>query len=153
MNRDLTSTNTDVDPSTTRDLTHESPLVETVFNSQTQIVNVTSFAADKAKQLMSDRNMKDAALRIFVTQGGCAGYEYGMSLAETIESSDKVIEQNGLKIVVDNEVVPLINGMQIDYVDDIMKSGFTINNPNATASCKCGTSFQTANNSGSPSSC
>jgi iron-sulfur cluster assembly protein len=150
MNRDLTAASTQNDSDVNRDLTVGSPLVNI---SNNKIVNITSFAAGKAKQLMQDRNLNDAALRIFVTPGGCAGYEYGMSIAETVEVSDKLIESEGLKIVVDNAAVPLINGMEIDYVDDIMKSGFTINNPNATASCKCGTSFQTAGDSGSPSSC
>ena len=148
MNRDLTasSNNTGSDH---RELTMTSPLV----NATKEIVNISPFAAEKAKELMKDRNLENAALRIFVTPGGCAGYEYGMAIAETVEVSDKLIENDGLKIVVDNAAVPLINGMEIDYVDDIMKSGFTINNPNATASCKCGTSFQTADGSGQARSC
>ena len=148
MNRDLTASSNNTS-SESRDLTMSSTLV----NTTKEIVNITTFAAEKAKALMKDRDLEDAALRVFVTPGGCAGYEYGMAIAETVEVSDKLIENNGLKIVIDNAAVPLVNGMEIDYVDDIMKSGFTINNPNATASCKCGTSFKTANDSGQARSC
>ena len=92
MNRDLTaSPNTGAD---NRDLTMSSPLV----NTTKEIVNITPFASEKAKELMKARDLEDAALRVFVTPGGCAGYEYGMAIAETVEVSDKLIESNGLKI-------------------------------------------------------
>ena len=94
MNRDLTASSNDTS-SGSRDLTMSSPLV----NTTKEIVNITTFASEKAKALMKDRDLEDAALRIFVTPGGCAGYEYGMAIAETVEVSDKLIENNGLKIV------------------------------------------------------
>ena len=118
MNRDLTASSNDTS-SESRDLTMSSPLV----NTTKEIVNITTFAAEKAKALMKDRDLEDAALRVFVTPGGCAGYEYGMAIAETVEVSDKLIENNGLKIVIDNAAVPLVNKLLIRNVSSV---------PNAT---------------------
>ena len=78
---------------------------------------------------------------------------YGMALAAEAEADDTQIESEGVRIVVDPDSARLLNGAEIDYVEDLMKSGFTIYNPNATASCACGSSFQAADGSGSPRAC
>jgi len=88
------------------------------------------------------------ALRVFVAGGGCSGYQYGMAIAQEIDEDDFVFEQDGVKVLVDPESAPLLKGAEIDYVEDIMKSGFTIFNPNAVKSCACGSSFDTADSSG-----
>jgi iron-sulfur cluster assembly protein len=112
------------------------------------IVNITDKAADKARNLLQERGVETGALRVFVAGGGCSGYQYGMSLAQEAEEDDLVIEQAGVRLLVDPESAPLLQGAEIDYVDDIMKSGFTIFNPNAVRSCACGSSFDTADSSG-----
>ncbi len=117
------------------------------------LVNITEKAAEKAKALLLAREIPDGALRVFVAGGGCSGYQYGMALARSAEDDDIVLEQQGVRILVDPESANYLAGAEIDYVDDIMKSGFSIFNPNAVKSCACGSSFQTADNSGTPRSC
>ena len=119
----------------------------------TSIVSITDKAAEKAKALLKDRGVEDAALRVFVVGGGCSGYQYGMAIAQAREEDDIVIEQAGVTVLVDPESAPLMQGAEIDYVDDLMKSGFTIFNPNAVKSCACGSSFQTADGGGQAKSC
>jgi len=117
------------------------------------LVNITEKAAEKAKALLGARELPEGALRVFVAGGGCSGYQYGMALARSSEDDDVIIEQLGVRIVVDPESAQYLQGAEIDYVDDIMKSGFSIFNPNATKSCACGSSFQTGDSSGTPRAC
>jgi iron-sulfur cluster assembly protein len=117
------------------------------------LVTVTDKAAEKAKQLLIERNVAEGALRVFVVGGGCSGYQYGMAIARQVEEGDLTMEINGVTIVVDEESAPLLEGAEVDYVEDIMKSGFTIFNPNAVKSCACGSSFQTADGSGQAKAC
>jgi iron-sulfur cluster assembly protein len=117
------------------------------------VVTITDKAADKAKALLADRGVEDGALRVFVVGGGCSGYQYGMAIAHGREEDDIVIEHGGVTVLVDPESAPLMRGAEIDYVDDIMKSGFTIFNPNAVKGCACGSSFQTADGGGQAKSC
>ncbi|MBI2724245.1 MAG: iron-sulfur cluster assembly accessory protein [Chloroflexi bacterium] len=117
------------------------------------IVSITEKAAEKAAALLKDRGVEDGALRVFVVGGGCSGYQYGMAIAQGREEGDIVLEQSGVTVLVDPESAPLMRGAEIDYVDDIMKSGFTIFNPNAVKGCACGSSFQTADGGGQAKSC
>jgi iron-sulfur cluster assembly protein len=119
----------------------------------TPLVTISEKAADKAKSLLESRELPDGALRVFVAGGGCSGYQYGMALARSVEDDDLVLDQMGVKIVIDPESAQYLDGAEIDYVDDIMKSGFSIFNPNATKSCACGSSFQTSDGSGQPRAC
>jgi iron-sulfur cluster assembly protein len=116
-------------------------------------VTITDKAAEKAIALLKDRGQEDAALRVFVVGGGCSGYQYGMAIAQEREEDDIVIESAGVTVLVDPESLPLMQGAEIDYVDDLMKSGFTIFNPNAVKGCACGSSFQTAEGGGQAKSC
>ena len=117
------------------------------------IVTITDKAAEKAIAILKDKGAETAALRVFVVGGGCSGYQYGMAIAQGKEEDDVVIERSGVTILVDQESLPLMQGAEIDYVDDLMKSGFTIFNPNATKGCACGSSFQTADGGGQAKSC
>lgn len=117
------------------------------------IVTVTDKAAEKAKGILTERGVENGALRVFVVSGGCSGYQYGMAIARSREDDDIAIEASGITLLVDAESAPLLEGAEVDYVDDLMKSGFTIFNPNATHSCACGSSFQTADGSGQAKSC
>ena len=116
-------------------------------------VTITDKAAEKAIALLKDRGQENAALRVFVVGGGCSGYQYGMAIAQEREEDDIVIERSGVTVLVDPESLPLMQGAEIDYVDDLMKSGFTIFNPNAVKGCACGSSFQTADGGGQAKSC
>ena len=117
------------------------------------MITVTDKAAEKAKSILADKGVEGGALRVFVVGGGCSGYQYGMAIARNREDDDIAIDVGGLTILVDSESAPLIDGAEVDYVEDIMKSGFTIFNPNATHSCACGSSFQTADGSGQAKAC
>jgi iron-sulfur cluster assembly protein len=85
-----------------------------------------------------------AALRVWVAGGGCSGLSYGMALDEDApEDGDEIIEAEGIKVYVDGLSLQYMNGAIVDYIDDVMGGGFKIENPNATSSCGCGSSFKT----------
>lgn len=118
------------------------------------LVTITERAATKAKDILASKGQDQSMLRVFVVGGGCSGYQYGMSIAPSLEEEDEVIEaEDGVRIVIDRESKPMIAGAEIDYVEDLMKSGFTIYNPNAVSSCACGSSFQAAGGGGTPRPC
>jgi len=117
------------------------------------MLSMTDKAAVKAKELFEQKGVTEGGLRVFVVGGGCSGYQYGMALAREFDDEDLVIEHSGVRLVVDPDSAPLLEGAEIDYVDDLMKAGFTIYNPNAVKSCACGTSFQTAEGGGQAKAC
>jgi iron-sulfur cluster assembly protein len=121
--------------------------------TENAIVNVTDKAASKARTILAERGIENGALRVFVVGGGCSGYQYGMAIARNREDGDIAIDVNGVTILIDEESAPLLEGAEVDYVEDLMKSGFTIFNPNAVKSCACGSSFQTADGSGQAKAC
>lgn len=118
------------------------------------MLTLTEKAAAKAKELFAEKGLSEqGGLRVFVVGGGCSGYQYGMALAKEFEQDDLVIEHSGVKLVVDPDSAPLLEGAEIDYVDDLMRAGFTIYNPNAVRSCACGQSFDTAQGGGQARPC
>lgn len=121
--------------------------------SGTTLVTITDAAVEKAKALLEARDLPEGALRVFVAGGGCSGYQYGMALARSTEEDDIVLDESGVRIVIDPESAQYLDGAEIDYVDEVMKSGFSIYNPNAMKSCACGSSFQTADGSGQARAC
>ena len=128
----------------------------TTFQPLNGLVTITDRAAEKARDLLVEKSMPEGALRVFVVGGGCSGYQYGMALAQKPEPDDTTIEAaEGVRILVDGESAVLLSGAEVDYVDDLMKSGFTIYNPSATASCACGSSFQAPSSQpqGTPRAC
>ena len=114
----------------------------------TGLLEVTDLAAAKAKALLTEKGFADGALRVFVVGGGCSGYQYGMALATAAEEGDQIIEHGDVRFFVDQESAPLLMGSRVDYIDDVMKQGFSITNPNAVKSCACGSSFDTADSAG-----
>ena len=113
------------------------------FEPLAGLVTITDRAVEKARALLIEKELPEGALRVFVVGGGCSGYQYGMALAKGPEADDTEIQAaEGVRILVDPESAGLLRGAEVDYVDDLMKSGFTIYNPTATASCACGSSFQ-----------
>jgi iron-sulfur cluster assembly accessory protein len=83
----------------------------------------------------------DVALRVSVSGGGCSGFQYGFDLDSTRAADDLVVERDGAVVLIDAVSLPFMGGAEIDFVDDLMGQSFQIHNPNATASCGCGTSF------------
>ncbi len=120
-------------------------------SSAVALVAITPRAAARAKEMLTQKGMPDGSLRVFIAGGGCSGYQYGMALAREADAEDTVIETEGVRIVIDADSARLIGGAEVDYVEDLMKSGFTIYNPNATSSCACGSSFQA--DGGTPRAC
>lgn len=116
------------------------------------VLSITPTAAEKVRELLEQENDPTLALRIFVAGGGCSGLQYGMTLDEE-QDGDTLIEQSGIKVLVDEMSLGYINGSQVDYVDSLMGAGFTVNNPNAVSSCGCGHSFKTAEGGGDARSC
>ncbi len=104
-------------------------------------VQLTQAAAERVLALIAAEGKPDLMLRLAVSGGGCSGFSYGFSLDDAVTSDDKVYEFFGAKLVIDDVSLGLLNGSEIDYVDDLRAASFRINNPNATSTCGCGTSF------------
>ena len=115
-------------------------------------VILTEAAAYEVKDMLESNDMADGYLKIKVNGGGCTGLTYGMSAEEAPGENDEVLEYFGLKVLVDKYDAPVLNGTTIDFKQSLM-SGFQIDNPNAIASCGCGSSFKTAKVSGNPEQC
>ena len=108
----------------------------------TPIVTMTALASTKLKEIVAKQGRADLALRVYVTPGGCSGFSYGMTFAEGAEEGDVVVEQEGVRVVVDPMSAMYLKGSEIDFVDALMGGGFALRNPNATSTCGCGHSFQ-----------
>ena len=110
---------------------------------ETTNMTVTEAAARKAGELLGNAQKETAAIRVYVKSGGCSGYSYGMAIDDRELEGDSIFEDRGVRIVVDKMSLPLLQGSQIDYVENMMGGGFSVNNPNATSACGCGSSFRT----------
>ena len=110
---------------------------------ETDDITITSSAAEAINEMLKKRDLKDHALRVYISGGGCSGQQYGMALEGDPQASDFTFEQHGVKVVVDDVSMGYLTGSVVDYVDDVMGSGFKINNPQATSTCGCGHSFRT----------
>ncbi len=119
---------------------------------QTDFISLTPAAAQAVQSLLEKRNLSGYGLRVFISGGGCSGFQYGMALENNFRETDLVAEMHGVKIVVDEVSITYLRGANVDYVEDVMGSGFKIENPNAVSSCGCGSSFKTKNSSGESSS-
>lgn len=106
-------------------------------------ISLTEAAANAVRELLEKRELPGHALRVFISGGGCSGYQYGMALEGEPRPTDLVLEQFGVKVVIDEVSIGYLRGASIDFVDDVMGSGFKIENPNATSACGCGNSFRT----------
>jgi len=105
------------------------------------MLTLTDTAIDKVKEIMTERG-ENGGLRVAVIGGGCSGFQYQMSLDTEPAADDKVIEQGGLRIFIDNRSSLYLDGTKIDYVDGMNGSGFKFENPNSRAACGCGESFE-----------
>jgi len=105
------------------------------------LVNLTPMAADKLQTLLAEKNLTGYGLRVFVSGGGCSGFQYGMAFENTTEDGDFVFESSGLRVYLDSASAMYLEGATVDYVDSLMGGGFKIENPNAQSTCSCGQSF------------
>jgi iron-sulfur cluster assembly accessory protein len=105
-------------------------------------LNVT--LSDRAARRIASILAKEpdgTALRVSVSGGGCSGFQYGFDLDKTRADDDLILERNGAVVLIDSVSLPFVGGSEIDFVDDLIGQSFQVKNPNATASCGCGTSF------------
>ena len=101
----------------------------------------TDNAANKVKQLIAEEGNPNLKLRVFVTGGGCSGFQYGFTFDEETQEGDTSVENDGVTVVVDPMSYQYLEGAEVDYKDSLEGSMFVINNPNATTTCGCGSSF------------
>ena len=106
----------------------------------TQAVSLTDSAARRIAEIAAS-DPATPLLRVTVEGGGCSGFQYKFNLVAAAESEDIVLEKSGATVIIDPVSLQYMDGAQIDFVDDLMGQSFRIRNPNATASCGCGTSF------------
>ena len=106
------------------------------------MITISDSAKLKIVDILVEENNPNVALRTFVQGGGCAGFNYGFTLDEDVNEDDFVIEvDTNFKVLVDSMSMTYLQGAEIDYKESLMGSNFTINNPNATNTCGCGSSF------------
>ncbi|MEM7027652.1 MAG: iron-sulfur cluster insertion protein ErpA [Pseudomonadota bacterium] len=112
--------------------------VETI--SDTPLI-FSEAAASKVKELIEEEGNNDLMLRVFVSGGGCSGFQYGFTFDEEMQDGDTVVENEGVKLLVDPMSFQYLSGAEIDYSEGMQGAQFVIRNPNATTTCGCGSSF------------
>ncbi|MEO0443135.1 MAG: iron-sulfur cluster insertion protein ErpA [Pseudomonadota bacterium] len=104
-------------------------------------IHVTENAVKKVRSLLEEEANFDLKLRVFVTGGGCSGFQYGFTFDELVAEDDAVIDKGDVGVLVDAMSYPYLVGAQIDYQEDLQGSKFVVSNPNASSTCGCGSSF------------
>ncbi|WP_017756298.1 HesB/IscA family protein [Calidifontibacillus oryziterrae] len=117
------------------------------------MIIITETAVSQINEMMKEEESANLFLRVAVKGGGCSGLSYGMGFEQEKSDDDIEFEQHGLKVLVNKSDAPILNGVKIDFKQNMMGGGFTIDNPNAIATCGCGSSFRTATNEGTPEEC
>ena len=119
------------------------PTATTAPSAPSVALNVTEPAAQEIKKFMTSEEglPETAGLRVRVVPGGCSGFQYSLNIEEESRQGDFVLDEKGVRLFVDMFSAQYLNGVEIDYVTNVMGSGFTFKNPNSTGSCGCGSSF------------
>lgn len=112
-----------------------------VQTAEPVIMSFTDNAAEKVHSLIAEEANDNLKLRVFVTGGGCSGFQYGFAFDEAIQEDDTVIENKGAELLVDPLSYQYLVGAKIDYVEGLEGSRFVVDNPMASATCGCGSSF------------
>jgi iron-sulfur cluster assembly protein len=110
------------------------------IQTRPQVMRLTEAAAERLRALAASAGKDVAGVRIGVKNGGCAGMEYTMTYVETRGAHDELVEDKGVKLLIDPTAVMFLLGTEMDYRTDRMRSGFVFNNPNQTSACGCGES-------------
>ncbi len=121
----------------------ESTQVDLTNYDSNDLLVFTEAAANKVKNLIEEEKNDSLKLRVFVSGGGCSGFQYGFTFDENIQDGDTKVEKNGVTLLVDPMSFQYLTGAEIDYKEDLEGSQFVIKNPNATTTCGCGSSFST----------
>ncbi len=101
----------------------------------------TDSAANKVRQLIEEEGNEELKLRVFVTGGGCSGFQYGFTFDESVNDDDTTMTKNGVQLLIDPMSFQYLVGAEIDYKEDVEGAQFIIKNPNAQTTCGCGSSF------------
>ena len=101
----------------------------------------TDAAASKVKSLIDEEDNPNLKLRVFISGGGCSGFQYGFTFDESENDGDTAVENGGVKLLIDPMSFQYLSGAEIDYTEDLQGAQFVIRNPNATTTCGCGSSF------------
>ncbi len=104
-------------------------------------INMTASAVRKVQELVRDEDNDDLKLRVFITGGGCSGFQYGFTFDEIAAEDDTAVESEGVTLLVDPMSFQYLAGSEVDYTEGLEGSRFLIKNPNATTTCGCGSSF------------
>lgn len=104
-------------------------------------ITISSSCAARIAELKQQQGDSDLMLRLSVSGGGCSGFQYGFDFDKTKNDDDILFEKDGIHVVIDEMSLELLDGSEIDFVQDLMGAAFKINNPNATSECGCGASF------------
>jgi iron-sulfur cluster insertion protein len=115
--------------------------VETMSVEEMSPLNFTNAAAEKVKTLIEEENNPALKLRVFVSGGGCSGFQYGFTFDENINDGDTSVENSGVTLLIDPMSFQYLVGADIDYTEGLEGAQFVIRNPNATTTCGCGSSF------------
>ncbi|WP_396587774.1 iron-sulfur cluster insertion protein ErpA [Bermanella sp. R86510] len=102
---------------------------------------LTQAAVNKVQALKDDEGDDSLCLRVFVTGGGCSGFQYGFTFDTEVAEDDAAVEQSGVKVLVDSLSFPYLEGASVDYQENLEGSRFVVNNPQASSTCGCGSSF------------
>ena len=121
----------------------ESSQVDLTNYENNDLLIFTDAAASKVKDLIEEEKNDALKLRVFVSGGGCSGFQYGFTFDENVQDGDTKVEKNGVTLLVDPMSFQYLTGAEIDYKEDLEGSEFVIKNPNATTTCGCGSSFST----------
>ena len=121
-------------------------LTETETETEIEIeipvpINFTDNAVNKVKDLIAEEGTPDLKLRVFVSGGGCSGFQYGFTFEEAVNEDDTQVVKDSVTLLIDPMSLQYLTGAEIDYQDDVKGSQFVIKNPNATTTCGCGSSF------------
>ena len=119
----------------------QTELVSETTAATPELLNITDNAAKKVKALIEEENNEALKLRVFVTGGGCSGFQYGFTFDENINDGDTAIEKDGVTFLIDPMSYQYLVGAELDYKEGLAGAQFVINNPNATTTCGCGSSF------------
>jgi iron-sulfur cluster insertion protein len=106
-------------------------------------VNFTDNAVSKVKELIEEEGTADLKLRVFVSGGGCSGFQYGFTFEESENDDDTKVTKDSVTLLIDPMSLQYLTGAEIDYQDNVQGSQFVIKNPQATSTCGCGSSFST----------
>lgn len=112
-----------------------------VYTPNTALLNVSDNAVRKVKALIEDEANPDLKLRVFVTGGGCSGFQYGFTFDEAVGDEDTTIEKDGISVLVDPLSFQYLIGASVDYLEGLEGARFVVSNPNASTTCGCGASF------------